>query len=161
MFGCHHPTPGLRIGSVSRDFFNFGEGQSCSQGLTTLWYKPGRRKMNLDLRLLLQQILTRLWLISGNKGIQFNWWTPNTAPITKLSLSWFIIVRFIHIMYTFYIPEKNKCSGGCSLFCLRCFLISIYDFHRFSCNQVAVNLDPTAVLVWNGNIVEKPLKHRQ
>ena len=31
-----------------------------------------------------------------------------------------------------------------------------YYFHRFSCNQVAVNLDPTAVLVRNGEILEKP-----
>ena len=31
-----------------------------------------------------------------------------------------------------------------------------YYFHRFSCNQVAVNLDATAVLVRNGNIIEKP-----
>ena len=32
-----------------------------------------------------------------------------------------------------------------------CFLIS------FSRNQVTLNLDPTIVFVWNGNIVEKPL----
>ena len=30
-----------------------------------------------------------------------------------------------------------------------------YCFHRFSCHQVAVNLDPTVALVWNRNIAEK------
>ena len=39
-----------------------------------------------------------------------------------------------HIMYTFLLREK-------------------YYFHRFSDNQVAINLDPTVVLVRNGNIV--------
>ena len=39
--------------------------------------------------------------------------------------------------------------------------LSFYYFHRFSCNQVAVNLDPTVILVGDGNIVEKPLWHRQ
>ena len=30
-----HPTQGLRIGSVGRDFFYFGENQSYSHGFTT------------------------------------------------------------------------------------------------------------------------------
>ena len=34
LFVSHHPTLGLRVGSVGWNFFYFGEGQSRSQGLT-------------------------------------------------------------------------------------------------------------------------------
>ena len=38
---------GLRVGSVVRDFFYFGEGQFRSQGLAASLYKLGRGKKNL------------------------------------------------------------------------------------------------------------------
>ena len=39
LFVCHHPTLGLKVGSLGWDFFYFGECQSRSQGLTAFLYK--------------------------------------------------------------------------------------------------------------------------
>ena len=44
---------GLRVGSVIRDFFYFGEGQYRSQGLTAFWYKLGYKKKDLYPQLIL------------------------------------------------------------------------------------------------------------
>ena len=46
LFVCRHLTLALRVGSVGRDFFNFGEGQSCSQNLTAFSYTLGCGKNN-------------------------------------------------------------------------------------------------------------------
>ena len=69
--------------------------------------------------------------------------------------SWFFVVRFIHIMNTFYLHEKANVLEAAVL--MWYFFILFYHFHRFPCNQVAVNFDPTVVLVRFGNIVEKLL----
>ena len=60
----------------------------------------------------------------------------------KMPLSWFICARFIYIMYAFYLHEKGKCSRACCFFVI-IFFWYLYYFHGFSCNQVAVNLNPT------------------
>ena len=67
-------------------------------------------------------------------------------------LSWFIVARFIHVMHTFYLREKGNAIEAAVF---KWYFLISYCFHRFSCHQIAVNLDPTAVLVWNGNIAEK------
>ena len=57
-------------------------------------------------------------------------------------------------MHACYLREKGNVLEAAG-FCAITFLISIYYFYRFSCNQVTVDLDPTVVLVCNGDIIEK------
>ena len=87
-----------------------------------------------------------------NEGIRFNYWTLNTRGITKwlyLDLS----LRYLFILCIFYLCDK---ANGLEAAFLRDNIFwYLYYFHRFSCNQVAVNLDAAVVLVLNGNIVEK------
>ena len=83
LFGWLHSILGLRVGSVGRDiFFNFGEGQSCSQGLTAFQQKVGRGKKNFYPRLSLQQIVIRLWLISATRGYDL---TSEAQTLDELS----------------------------------------------------------------------------
>ena len=82
-----------------------------------------------------------------------------------MSLSWFFVARFIHVMYTFYLRKKNKCFRGYCFYEIIFFYI-FYCFHRFSCNQPTFNLDPTVALMWNGNIgslkcFDEALKRKQ
>ena len=49
-------------------------------------------------------------------------------------------------MYKFYLPEKANCLEA-AVFCVNIFLTSFYYFNIFSCNRIAVKLDPTAALV--------------
>ena len=56
--------------------------------------------------------------------------------------------------YAVYLREKGNVLEAAGFYVIT-FLISIYYFHRFSYSQVTVDLDPTVVLVCNGDIVEK------
>ena len=47
-------------------------------------------------------------------------------------------------MYAFYLHEKANVLQAAVF--MWYFLISFYYLNRFSCNQVAANLDPTVVL---------------
>ena len=82
--------------------------------------------------------------------------TSEPQTLEALENAFLLIFRFEMCLCYAYIlfTQRSKYSEGCSFYVIFFFLIS-YCFHRFYCNQVTVNLDPTVALVWNGNIAEK------
>ena len=71
------------------------------------------------------------------------------------------IYPYVYILFTW---KANALEAAVSTSYY--LLMSFYYFHRFSWNEVAVNLDPTVVLVWIGNIVsltyfDKVLKRKK
>ena len=81
---------------------------------------------------------------------------PQTSEALQNCLYLDLSLRDLPILRTHFIYEKKTNVLEAALFTW-CFLISFCYFHGFSSNEVAVNLDPTVALVWNKNIVEKPL----
>ena len=72
LFVSRHPTLGLQVGSVGRDFFYFGEGKSRSQDLTTFSYKLGwEEKEPLSATIVIID-RDKALVNQRNQGIQFN-----------------------------------------------------------------------------------------
>ena len=97
--------------------------------------------------------MIKFWWINAMRGYDL---TSVPQTLEALQNTFILIYRceicpyYAYILFTW----KSKCPRGCCFFTWQYFLISYY-FHRFSCNRVAVNLDPTVLLVWNGSIAEK------
>ena len=130
MLVCRHPTLGLQVGSVSWGFFFI---------LMKVSFVP-RALQLFDISLVAEKnpLFVTIVIINSdkalfnqtNKGIWFNYWTPNFVLIYCCK----IYPYYSYILFTW----KSKCSEGC------CF-----------CMIYSINLDPTVMLMWNGNIKEK------
>ena len=122
------PVFATRVGR-SGFLFYFGEGQCRSQGL--FLYKTWSREK--------KPLSATIIIINSDKALvdQHNEEYDLTSELQtlwhyKMSLCWFIVVRFIRVMYTrivvrfirvmckSYIREKSKCSRGC------CFYVMIF-----------------------------------
>ena len=126
--------------------------------LNAFWYKLVAGKNTLSVTIVIIDSDKAL-VNQCNEEIEINQWTSNTKSITKCFI-FDLSLRDLSILYIhFNCTWKSKCSKG------YCFYIIFFDifyyFRRFFCNQVVVNPDPTFVIVWNGNIVEKIKGHCQ
>ena len=70
LFVCRHPTMGLRVESVGRDFFYFGEGQSRSKD--AFRYKLGRGKKESLSGTIVIMGSDKFLVNQRNEGIWFN-----------------------------------------------------------------------------------------
>ena len=154
MFVCLHPTLGLQVGPVGREFFFI---------LMKVSFVP-RALPLFDISLVAEKknplsetiVIINSDIVLINHAMRGYDLTSVPQTLEALQNTFIVIYRceicpyYACILFTW----KSKCPRGCCFFTWQYFLISYY-FHRFSCNRVAVNLDPTVLLLWNGSIAEK------
>ena len=97
-------------------------------------------------------MVTRLCLINTTRGNDLT-----SEPRTLKALQNAFILIYCREIYPYHVyilfMWKSTCSRGYCFYEINFFIYFNY-FHRFSSNQVVVNLDPTVVLVWGFNEIK-------